>query len=273
LGVAGAAMQATLRNPLCSPFTLGTSSAAAFGAAAMVALAGARFAAFDVAVARVGIPCASISLGAFACCLAATGVILFLSGRTRIKAETILLVGVALNSFFSAGVMFLQYVADERQLATLVYWTFGDAARGTWPIVAVLGVVIPASGLWFWAQSWNFNALEFGEETARGLGVSARRVRCSTMVLASLTTAILVAALGIIGFVGLVAPRVARILVGADARRVVPASFLLGGVGLMAADLLARVVLAPRLTPVSIVTAMIGAPIFFAMLMKRSASE
>lgn len=269
----GAAMQATLRNPLSSPFTLGVSSAAAFGAACVVVLGAGRFAAFDAASARVGIPCASVSLGAFASSLLATAPILFLSGRSRVKTETIVLIGVALSSFFGAGIMLLQYVAEEQQLAALVYWTFGDAARGTWPIVAALGVLVPALGFWHWTQSWNYNALALGEETARGLGVSVFRVRTATMFFASLATSVLVASIGIVGFVGLVVPHLARLLVGADNRYSGPTAFFLGGILLLVSDAAARLVLAPRLMPVSILTAFVGAPVFLFMLLKRNELE
>lgn len=273
LAISGTAMQAVLRNPLSSPFTLGISSAAAFGAACVVMLGGGKIAVLDNAIIQLGFPCGTIALGAFVCSLLTTAVILLLAGTRHIKPETIILTGVALSAFFGAGIMLLQYVADEQQLAAMVYWTFGDTARGTWPVIGTLLVCVPAVSLWYCFQGWNYNALSLGEETARGLGVAVRRTRNVTMLLASLLTAILVASLGIIGFVGLIVPHLSRLLVGSDNRFVLPLSFFLGGGLLLLSDTAARLLLAPRLMPVSILTAFIGAPIFLLMLIKRNESS
>ncbi|MDO5581976.1 MAG: iron ABC transporter permease [Planctomycetia bacterium] len=273
LSITGTAMQAVLRNPLSSPFTLGISSAAAFGAAAVVVFGGGRIAVLDNAIMKFGFPYGSIALGAFVCSLFTAGLILLLSGKKHIKTETILLVGVALSAFYGAGIMLLQYIAEEQQLAAMVYWTFGDTQRGTWPMIFALSLLVPLFSAWYCLQSWNYNALSLGEETARGLGVAVRRVRGLTMFLASLLTAVLVASLGIIGFVGLVVPHLCRLLIGSDNRFVLPLSFFLGGSLLLLSDTAARLVLAPRLLPVSILTAFIGAPIFLLMLLKRKGSS
>ncbi|MDO5114258.1 MAG: iron ABC transporter permease [Planctomycetia bacterium] len=257
LAMCGMVMQAVLRNPLSSPFTLGISSAAAFGAAVVVLFGG------------DSLPHGSVTTGAFVSSLLATGLILALSGKRHIRTETIILVGVALSSFYSAGMMVLQYIADEQQLAAMVYWSFGDTQRGTMPMVGVMGLAVGLAGLFFLSQSWNYNAILLGEEFARGLGVNVRWVRGVTMLVASLLTAILVATLGIIGFVGLVVPHLSRLLLGADHRYGLPFAILLGGLLLLVSDTLARTVLAPRLIPVSIVTAFLGSPIFLVMLLRR----
>ncbi len=258
LSATGAAMQAVLRNPLSSPFTLGVSSAAAFGAALTVVLGGAAVSLF------------SLTLGAFASAFAAVLLILVLSASRRVQPETILLIGVALSAFYSAGIMLLQYIADEQQLASIVYWSFGDTQRGTRPAIGVLSIFVPLSSIWFFRQSWNFNALSLGEETACGLGVRTRFVRLAVMILGSLLTALLTASLGIIGFVGLVVPHLCRLVVGEDYRFVIPMSFFAGAALLLVSDTAARLILAPRLLPVSILTAFIGAPMFLFMLVRRA---
>lgn len=273
LSITGTAMQAVLRNPLSSPFTLGISSAAAFGAACIVVFGGGKVVALDNTIMKFGFPYGSIALGAFVSSLLAAALILLLAGKKHIQTETIILTGVALSAFYGAGIMLLQYIAEEQQLAAMVYWTFGDTTRGTWPVIYTLSLLVPVFSIWYCLQGWNYNALSLGEETARGLGVSVRHVRGLTMFLASLLTAVLVASLGIIGFVGLVVPHLCRLLIGSDNRYVLPLSFFLGANLLLVSDTAARLLLAPRLMPVSILTAFIGAPIFLLMLLKRRGSS
>lgn len=270
LSITGTAMQAVLRNPLSSPFTLGISSAAAFGAACVVVAGGGQIAAIDSAIMKWGLPSGSIPLGAFASSLLATFFILFLAGKRHVRTETLILTGVALTSFYGAGIMFLQYIATERELAAIVYWTFGDTQRATWPTIYFLLFLVPIGAIWFCSQGWNYNSLSLGEETAQGLGVPVQRLRTWTMLIASFLTSVLVASLGIIGFVGLVVPHLCRLLIGSDNRYVLPISFFLGGGLLLVSDTAARLLLAPRLMPVSLLTALIGAPIFMVLLLRRN---
>ena len=277
LAISGATMQAVLRNPLASPFTLGISNAAAFGAALVLVFGVGSMMAQENMLTKFGLPISlargGVALGAFAFAMFATCIILLLSRLQGTRSETIILIGVALGSLFSAGLMFLQYTVDEARLASIVYWTFGDTARATWTglLVMTLGVV-PIS-VYFMYQSWNYNAIICGEETAMGLGVPVRRLRVWTMVLASLQTAILVSVLGIIGFVGLVVPHLARLAIGSDYRFLLPCSLVFGALLLLLADTSARLILAPRILPVSILMAFIGVPIFLALLLgKRGAA-
>ena len=277
LAISGATMQGVLRNPLCSPFTLGISNAAAFGAALALIFVGGSVTTQDNTLAglglSVGLARSGVALGAFAFAMLATCLVLLLSRLQGTKSETIILIGVALGSLFSAALMFLQYMVDDTRLAAIVYWTFGDTARATWTGLAIMtGGVIPISGF-FLCQSWNYNALVFGEETALGLGVPVRRLRILTMLLSSLLTAILVSLLGIIGFVGLVVPHLARLVVGSDYRFLLPFSLLFGGLLLLLADTAARLILAPRILPVSILTAFIGVPVFLSLLLGKRGSS
>ena len=260
LSIAGATMQNVLRNPLCSPLTLGISNAAAFGAALALMLGAEQGGLLSRSI---------ITLGAFGGAMLATGVILGLSRFHGSRSETIILVGVALSSLFAAGQMFMQYLADEVRLVAIVYWTFGDTGRATWNSLVLIGCCVAVVSGYFLFQSWNYNASAFGEETAQGLGVPVRRLRTTTMLLASFLTAVIVSQIGIIGFVGLVVPHLARLMIGADNRFLLPFMLLLGGLLLLVADTAARLVLHGRELPVSILTAFIGVPVFLLLLLSK----
>lgn len=268
LAISGAAMQSVLRNPLCSPFTLGISAAAAFGAALTIFFRDGNAALFGSTSSSFWFV-SSTMIGAFLSALLATGLILGLSSRRSMKPETIILIGVALGAFYGAGIMMLQYFATERQLAAMLYWSFGDTQRATWPSVGLAGLFVIASSIYFLSQCWNYNALALGEENAMSLGVPVRRMRMLTMLFASLSTAVLVASLGIIGFVGLVIPHLVRLIVGSDNRFVFPCSLVCGALLLLVADSVARSLVPESLMPVSILTAFLGAPLFLMMLINR----
>ncbi|MDR1270057.1 MAG: iron ABC transporter permease [Planctomycetaceae bacterium] len=271
LAISGATMQAVLRNPLCSPFTLGISGAAAFGAALVIFLNGGAFTA-TAAITTTSTASwffGSVTAGAFLSSCLATGLILTLSVKRSVKSETIILIGVALGAFYGAGTMMLQYFATERQLAAMVYWTFGDTQRATWHSVKIMSLSVVVSVIYFISQSWNYNALVLGEENARALGVPVRRIRLGTMFFASLLTSVLVTSLGIIGFVGLVIPHGVRLWVGSDNRFVLPCSTVCGALLLLVADTIARSITPGCVMPVSILTAFLGAPLFLLMLLNR----
>jgi iron complex transport system permease protein len=164
--------------------------------------------------------------------------------------------------------MFLQYFADDTQLAAMVFWTFGDTARASWSELGVVAGVTAVCTLFFLANAWNYNAIDAGEETARGLGIRVDRVRLLGMLAASLLTAVSIAFLGIIGFVGLVVPHMVRRMIGADHRFLLPACLVGGGLLLLISDTAARLILAPHILPVSVLTAFLGAPVFITLIIK-----
>ena len=268
LAVAGAAMQSVLRNPLGSPFTLGISHAAAFGAALSVMVFGGGVMTSSQAAAVTITNRTLTTASAFALCLVAVAVIMAVSHLRGAGPEVMILAGVAIGSLFTAATMFLQYFADDVQLSAMVFWTFGDTARASWGELGILTVVTGAAAVYFSLNSWNYNAIDAGDETARGLGVPVSRVRLVGMTVASLVTATLIAFLGIIGFVGLVVPHIVRRLIGGDHRFLLPASLVLGGLLLLAADTAARLMLAPHILPVSVLTAFLGAPVFLALIVR-----
>ncbi len=269
LSVSGVAMQSVLRNPLGSPFTLGISSAAAFGAALAVMVLGSG------TMHSTGADALSITnpytttAAAFLSCMAAALVILTVSRTGRASPEVIVLTGVALGSLFSAGTMLLQYFADDVQLSAIVFWTFGDLGRASWRELAAMSAVTALASAYFLCRTWTYNAMDAGDEAAESLGVNVERTRLAGMLVASLVTATIISFVGIIGFVGLVGPHMVRRLLGDDHRFLLPGSMLAGGILLLAADTVARVVLAPRVLPVAILTAFVGAPAFVFLLVRR----
>lgn len=268
LAVAGAVMQSILRNPLGSPFTLGISHAAAFGAAfSVMVLGGGAMSSSNVGAVAITSPVVT-TLAAFTCSLAAAGVIIGVSRVRGASPEVMVLTGVALSALFTAGTMLLQYFADDIQLAAMVFWTFGDTARASWGELGIIAAVTVGACCYFLANAWNYNAIDAGDETATGLGVRVGRVRLVGMLAASLLTAVCIAFLGVIGFVGLVVPHMVRRLIGADHRFLLPASILGGGLLLLVSDTVARLALSPHVLPVSVLTAFMGAPVFIWLIIR-----
>ncbi|HOT08045.1 MAG: Cobalamin import system permease protein BtuC [Methanosaeta sp. PtaB.Bin039] len=258
LAVAGAAMQGILRNPLASPFTLGISSAASFGAALAIVM-GAGFAGGEYLI--IG--------NAFLCTLLASLAVYGLARYKGITPETMILAGIAIMYLFSALTSFLQYVGQAEQVAEVVFWMMGSLGRSSWEkvwmVLAVLALCLP----YLLLKSWDINALGAGDETAKSLGVNVERTRVVSMMLASLITASVICFTGTIGFVGLVSPHIARMAIGADNRFLLPASALCGSLLLLAADAAARTILAPVILPVGIMTSFLGVPFFIYLFLKR----
>lgn len=268
LAVAGCVMQSILRNPLGSPFTLGISHAAAFGAALSVMI-------FDGGVmdsttsSGMAITNPYLTTGAaFGFSLLAALIIIGVARRRGATPEVMVLTGVALGALFTAGTMFLQFFADDTQLAAMVFWTFGDTARASWGELGFMAAATLACSIYFLVNSWSYNAIDAGDETAMGLGVNVNRLRLAGMMLAALLTACIIGFLGIIGFVGLVVPHMMRRLIGADHRFLLPATIVAGGLLLLLSDTAARLMLAPHLLPVSVLTAFLGAPAFIFLILR-----
>jgi len=269
LALAGVALQNVLRNPLASPFTLGVSQGAAFGAAfaliildaGRAGLAGAEQGVLHGAYLTVGM--------AFLGSLVTVAALLILSAWRALSPAALILAGVALSSFFGAATMLLQYFASDIQVAAAVFWTFGDLGKAGWRELAVIVLALaPATAYVLWRR-WHFNALLWGDDSARSLGVNVDRLRLVSLVLAALVAAVTTAFLGIIGFVGLVAPHIVRMIMGQDHRFLLPGSLLVGAFLLVVADALARTVMAPVVLPVGILTAFAGVPLFLYLLVRR----
>jgi len=266
LAVSGAIMQCILKNPLASPFTMGISHGAMFGASLAIILFSAGGAESTGRI-FVNNPY-SITIFAFLGALIGVFVILLLAKLRGLSPEAMILAGVAMSSLFTASTMLIQYFADDLQLAAMVYWTFGDLGRPLWDeIYIMVAIMIPAL-LYFIYRRWDYNALEAGEETAKSLGVNTERTRLIGMFIASLLTAVNVAFLGIIGFIGLICPHIVRIFIGGDYRFLIPISALFGAVLLLIADTIARTIISPIVLPVGILTSFMGAPMFLYLIIR-----
>jgi len=266
LAVAGAVMQCILRNPLASPFTMGISHGAMFGASLAIILLGAGGAESTGRV-FVNNPY-SITIFAFLGALIGVFVILLLAKLRRLSPEAMILAGVAMSSLFTASTMLIQYFADDLQLAAMVYWTFGDLGRPLWDEIYIMVAIMIPTLLYFIYKRWDYNALEAGEETAKSLGVNTERARLIGMFIASLLTAVNVAFLGIIGFIGLICPHIVRMFIGGDYRFLIPISALFGAVLLLIADTFARTAISPIVLPVGILTSFMGAPMFLYLIIR-----
>jgi iron complex transport system permease protein len=268
LAVAGCVMQTCLRNPLASPFTLGISSAAAFGANLAIVFLGAGILHSNTHDAVFIANPYTVTLSAFVFSVVAMFLILFLARLRGFSPESVVLAGVAFGSLFAAGSTLVQYFAEDVQVAAMVFWTFGDLGRVSWQEVAILSVLTMAALIYFLLQRWNYNALENGEDVAKSLGVHVEQIRLRSMLVASLVTAVAVAFLGIIGFVGLIAPQMMRRVLGIDHRFLIPASAVTGASLLLFADILARTLISPIVLPVGAITSFFGAPLFLFILAK-----
>ena len=241
LAVAGAVMQNILRNPLASPSTLGIAQGAAFGAAlAIIAFGAGSTPSTGAGVLLINSPYL-VTISAFVAAMLTTMIILFLAKYKGVSPESMVLAGVALGSLFSAGTMLLQYFTNDVNVASVVFWTFGDIGRASWGELGIMTFVIFGSMLFFLFNRWNYNAIDSGEETAKGLGVEVEKTRLWGMFFSALITATVVSFLGIIAFIGLVAPHLMKRLIGGDNRFLIPASGVMGALLLLAADTLSSI--------------------------------
>ena len=183
--------------------------------------------------------------------------------------SSMILAGVALSSLFTGGTTLLQYFADDVQIATVVYWTFGDLGRPGWSEIGLIAACTAAALLFFLWNRWNYNALSGGGDTARSLGVNVGVLTCASMALCTLIAAVSVAFVGVVSFVGLVAPHMLRRFTGADHRFLIPASALGGAALLLLGDLAARELLSPAVLPIGAITSFLGAPMFLYLLFRR----
>ncbi|MCU0949715.1 MAG: iron ABC transporter permease [Burkholderiaceae bacterium] len=268
LAVAGALMQGLFRNPLADPSLIGVSAGAALAAATVIVLG----AALAPGAVSAGSWAAAFALpgAAFVGSLAVTALVYRIGhAQGLLSLPVTLLAGIAVNAMAMAGVGLLTYVASDEQLRTLTFWNLGSLAGAQWTALAVVGPLVLATLAAAAGLARPLNALAMGEARAGHLGVDVARSKRQVIVLAALATGALVAMTGVIGFIGLVAPHLVRLLCGPDHRVVLPAAALLGAVLVLLADLAARTVVAPAELPIGILTAALGAPFFLALLLRR----
>jgi iron complex transport system permease protein len=268
LAVAGTVMQCILKNPLSEPYTLGLSQAAAFGAAFAIVFLGAGATFSNAKDAVIINNQYTVTICAFCFSLISTGVVLVLTRLTRVSPEAIVLSGVVIGAVFTAARTAIQYFANDVQIASIVYWTFGDLSRITWDNLTLIVVVSLPVLIYFIYNRWNYNAIDAGIDTASSLGVNVNRQIIVGMLLSSLVAALLVSLMGVIAFVGLLAPHMVRRVIGSDHRFVIPAAALVGALILVVSDTIARTIISPLILPVGVITSFMGGPLFLSLLIR-----
>lgn len=258
LALVGSVLQAVTRNPLADPHLLGVSSGAAFGAVVVVLYLG-EFAGL-----------LSLPLAAFVGALASMLLVLAIASRSgRLHSERLLLAGVAVSFVMMAASNLLLYLGNPHAASSVLFWMLGGLGLARWELLWLPALCLALALAVLLGLGRALNALMAGEQSAVSLGLEPRRVRLLVFVVASLLTGVLVSLSGAIGFVGLMLPHVARFLVGAEHRRLLPVAALLGALFLVWVDVAARTWLAPQDLPIGIVTAAIGGVFFVALLRRR----
>ncbi|GAA2839703.1 iron chelate uptake ABC transporter family permease subunit [Nonomuraea rubra] len=257
LALCGAVLQAVTRNALADPYLLGISSGASTGAVAVVVL-GLGGAAFSVAG------------GAFAGALASFGLLMLLLRRSGMDSMRIVLTGVIVAELFAAvAALVLVASGDADTTRAIIHWLLGSMASARWDAVIASGAVTVMGLAVFWPYATALDGFCFGTDTASSLGIDVRRTRLVLLGVTALLTAVAVAGVGAIGFVGLIVPHGVRFLVGPLHRVLLPLSALAGAIFLVWTDALARVAFAPQEVPVGVFTALLGVPLFLLVLRKR----
>lgn len=260
LSVAGMQMQTILNNPLASPYTLGISAGAGFGAALALA--------FGVALIPLAVEYI-IPLNAFAMAMLTALAIYGLSLRRGVSSETIVLLGIALVFIFNALMSLIQFFASQQAVAAVVFWTLGSLTKATWPKLAIAtGVLVLALPL-LARQGWALTAMRLGDAKAESMGVKPRRIRLEVLVIVSLLASISVSFVGTIGFIGLVGPHIARMILGEDQRFLLPGAALSGALILSVGSILSKMVIPGTVIPIGIVTAIVGIPFFLYLILSR----
>lgn len=257
LGICGCVMQAVLKNPLASPFTLGISSGANFG----VAVA----AVFGITI--LGGPYFLIG-NAFLFALLCSGVIIGLSGFKGASSETMVLAGIALNYLFQAMNQLFSYIANDEQRTLMAAWGMGSISGLNWNSITLIAIVSVICLPLLYSKAWDLNLMTVGDEGAKSMGVNAGHIRIFVMIISSLLVAALVAFVGVIGFIGLVAPHVARLILGSDHRYVIPAAGGLGAILFLFADVIAMNLFRPSTIPTGTVMSAIGVPFFLYLILR-----
>jgi len=261
LGAAGCVMQGTLRNPLADPYMLGIASAAGFGASLAILFGTGIIGFLGGQYLVIG--------NAFIFALLCSGIILGLSSKKGATPESMILAGIAMMFLFSAMTTLLQYFAEAEAVKAAVFWMVGDLGKSSWEKLGIVAVVTAVCiPLLIW-KSWDLNIMSSGDESAKSLGIKVEQTRIIIMVVSSLLVASIVCFTGTIGFVGLVAPHICRMVIGGDNRFLVPASALVGAVLLVLSDTVARTIMSPVILPVGVVTAFLGVPLFIYLIMRK----
>ncbi|KAB0458919.1 MULTISPECIES: FecCD family ABC transporter permease [Vibrio] len=258
LGMGGAEMQTLLNNTMASPYTLGMAAAAGFGAAITLYMGSFGLSSYY-----------AVPLGAFLCCMLSACFLFSLASTRHISSGQLILAGIALLFLFQSLLSLVQFVSSPELSQQILFWLFGSLTKATWNTVAITAAVVLIGGVLLLKDAWKLTALRLGEERAKSVGVNITRLRFKTLFIVALITATVTSFVGIIGFVGIVAPNMAKSMVGEDQRFYLPLSFLIGAFLLSSASVLSKTIVPGALFPIGIVTAIIGVPFFFWLILAK----
>jgi len=262
LAVGGAEIQTLLNNPMASPYTLGLAAAAGFGASIVIA-----FGSFGLPI-QVAVP-----IGAFVMTMLASGILFLFASKRRFSSEMLVLVGIALLFIFQSLLSLVQFISAPEVSQQILFWLFGSLNKATWQSLIIIIVVTTICVALLSKELWKLTALRLGEDRAASLGINLQVLRIKVLVLAAMMTATAISFVGVIGFIGLVAPHVARMLLGEDQRFFLPGSMLVGAAFLSLSSVLSKVIIPGALFPVGIVTSFIGVPFFFWIILNNKRGQ
>lgn len=258
LGVGGAEIQTLLNNPMASPYTLGLAAAAGLGASAVIA-----FGSFGLP------PAFAVPVGAFVMTMLASGILFLFASLRRFSSAMLVLVGIALLFLFQSLLSLIQFIAAPEISQQILFWLFGSLTKATWETLIIATAVTAVCVTFLAKDVWKLTALRLGEEQALSLGINLQWLRLKTLVIVAVMTATAISFVGIIGFIGLVAPHVARMLLGEDQRFFLPGAMLVGAAFLSIASVLSKVIIPGALFPVGIITSFVGVPFFFWIVLTK----
>ncbi len=275
LAMSGVVMQGILRNPLVSPFTLGLSSAASFGAAAALVLGplllgGAYYGTFEFLGESITNKNLLIILMAFIVGMSSIVLVLAIARAHHLSQSVLVLSGVVVNYLFSAGISFMKYISEDNTLREVTNWLMGGMWGATWGSVTILIPIVAVSFILMERCTVDLNTLSGGDDVARNLGVNVQRLRIYGLTISAFVTSACLAFTGVIGFIGLMAPHICKMIIGNDHRYLLPASALMGALILLVSDTAARIVLRPVELPVGIIMYLIGGMFFIWLVTRRA---
>ncbi|MFQ6341315.1 FecCD family ABC transporter permease [Campylobacter sp. VTCC 70190] len=258
LGIGGAEIQTLLNNPMASPYTLGLAAASGFGASLVIA-----FGSFGLPL-MVAVP-----IGAFLMTMLAACVLFGFASLKNFGSAMLVLVGIALLFLFQSFLSLVQYLSAPEISQQILFWLFGSLLKSSWTNLPIVSLVTLICVLFLLKDSWALTALKLGESRARSMGINLSFLRFKTLVLVSIMTATAISFVGVIGFIGLVAPHIARMLVGEDQRFFLPSAMFVGAAFLSIASVLSKIIIPGALFPVGIITSLVGVPFFFWIIFSR----
>lgn len=258
LGLGGALMQTILNNPLASPYTLGLSAAAGFGASLMIA--------FNVSIISSFF---SIPLGAFLASLLSSSVLFMFAKNNNYNTQSLVLVGIALLFLFQSFLSLVQYLSSPEVSQQILFWLFGSLSKATYLNILIVFAVTMFVYLFLLKDNWALSVFRLGEKNAKVLGVNLVYLRIKVLFCVCLVSSVAISFVGVIGFIGLVAPHIARIIIGEDQRFFLPASMIIGALFLSLASSVSKIIVPGALFPIGIVTSFIGVPFFFFIILRN----